>query len=348
MFVHGQYIDERIAAGGRELHGVVAYAERKSAARPDQRFAPREPCQRLCYLLHAIQGIGDGKALLKRLKIQLRVFHHGLDLVGFALHRAGIDPRAAIGAGASGHEFHIFLAIDHLERVAFHLVQRGYQDARVAGEVMDDVNAAAGKGVEGCRLALIHRLRQILEQVLARRRLRHKGRVNQVEHDKRNAPGGRLARQGIAELVRIPGTRPTVRVAGDFLERGDLLLGAVFQHREVFLLQSEYVIAGLVGHQRGDQHQCSARGEFDFRVVLFVLVFVFVLGLGEDKSGTHQRGDYGDVAGKLAANRHPHTPFCWREKDSGNPRRGVSYWRREAPLGRPVYNTSAVLAESAG
>ena len=67
-----------------------------------------------------------------------------------------------------------------------------------------------------------------------------------------------------------------MRVAGDFLERGNLLFGAVFQHPEVFLLESGDVIAGLVGHQRGDQHQFSARGELDFGVVLFLFIFVFI------------------------------------------------------------------------
>ena len=58
-----------------------------------------------------------------------------------------------------------------------------------------------------------------------------------------------------------------MRVAGDFLERRNLLLGAVFEHREVFLLQSGDVIARLVGHQRGDEDQLRARGELDFGVV---------------------------------------------------------------------------------
>ena len=38
-------------------------------------------------------------------------------------------------------------------------MQRGDQDARIGGKVMDHVNAAAGEGVEGRWLALIHRLR---------------------------------------------------------------------------------------------------------------------------------------------------------------------------------------------
>ena len=73
-------------------------------------------------------------------------------------------------------------------------MQCGHQDARVGGEVMDDVNAAASEGVEGGRLALVHRLRQIFEQVLARIRLIRETRVNQVEHHERNPSGGGPAR----------------------------------------------------------------------------------------------------------------------------------------------------------
>jgi hypothetical protein len=61
-----------------------------------------------------------------------------------------------------------FLAVDRLRSVTFHFVQCGDQDARVGGEVMNHVNATAGEGVESGWFALIHRLRQILEQVLAR------------------------------------------------------------------------------------------------------------------------------------------------------------------------------------
>ena len=72
--------------------------------------------------------------------------------------------------------------------------------------------------------------------------------INEVEHNERNASGGRSRTgQGITELVRILGTRQKVNVAGDLLERSNLLFGAVFQHGEVFLLQPGDVIARFVG-----------------------------------------------------------------------------------------------------
>ena len=66
------------------------------------------------------------------------------------------------------------------------------------------------------------------------------------------------------------------------------------------------MIAGLVGHERRDQHQLGARREFDFSVVVFILVF----GACQDKNGTSQSGDDGNAAEKLAPDRHySHTPF---------------------------------------
>ena len=182
-------------------------------------------------------------------------------------------------------------------------MQRGNQNARIGGKVMDHVNAAAGERVKGCRLALVQRFGEILEQILAGIALVQNGRVQEVEHNNRNALVRRLARQGIAEFAGLGGTREAMRAAGNLLERGNFLLDAVFQHLEVFPLKSGDVMAGLVGYQGGNQHHLRASGEFDFRA------FLFFLGFCEDIRRTSQSGDDCKTAGKLTVKPHVDAPF---------------------------------------
>ena len=244
----------------------------------------------------------------------------------------------SFGAGAAGKPFHFFIGIDHRVASEYHFMQRGNQNARIGGKVMDHVNAAAGERVKGCRLALVQRFGEILEQILAGIALVQNGRVQEVEHNNRNALVRRLARQGIAEFAGLGGTREAMCAAGNLLERGNFLLDAVFQHLEVFPLKSGDVMAGLVGYQGGNQHHLGASGEFDFRT------FLFFLGFCEEIDGTSQSGDDCETAGKLTADPHFRAPFRWSGRGLiGNPRLVVRF-RIQSMLPRTIPST---LAEAA-
>jgi hypothetical protein len=130
----------------------------------------------------------------------------------------GSTPALPSGLGRTGLAFHIFFGIDNMRRVAIHPVQSGCQNARIGGEVMNHVNAAARQRVQGGGLVLVHRVRQILQQFAARACLVRKAGVNEVEHNKRYAAWRRTGLIGIGEFVRVPGTRPALRGGGDFLE----------------------------------------------------------------------------------------------------------------------------------
>src|SRR5580658_8994848 len=95
-------------------------------------------------------------------------------------------------------------------------------------------------------------------------------------------------------------------IAGDFFERSNFLRSAVFQHREIFLLQSADVVSGFVGHERRNQHQLSTRAKFDFGIdVVFITVRI---GTGKDEHGEDKRADYSEVAEMVSTDAHSEFP----------------------------------------
>src|SRR5664279_2642622 len=181
---------------------------------------------------------------------------------------------------------------------------------------MNHVYAAAGERVEGGGFTPVHRVGQIFEQILAGECLVGESSIEEIEDDKRDASGGRVSCQRVAEFVGIVRARKTTSGTSDLFEGNDFLLGSVLEHGEVFLLKAAEVSAGFVGHQGWNQHQFGASGELDLRVVfLFLLVFIFAIGADRKREGKCQANEQ-DEPGMPRGARHFRTPFELREQDA--------------------------------
>ena len=71
---------------------------------------------------------------------------------------------------------------------------------------------------------------------------------------------------------------PEMCIAGNFLERRDFLLGAIFVNAEILLLQTRDVLTRFIGDHYRHQHHLRMRTKRNISGLL-----IPVLGLGKNK-----------------------------------------------------------------